>query len=573
VTRGDLSFETESFAISKGKEFRVKAELVGDKLVVNGGGKVISEQPIKRRDLTTSTTGVATNASTNPASNTSAPSPAIAPFDAKQARLHQEAWARHLGVPIEHTNSLGMKFVLIPPGKFTMGITPEQFEEFRKIVPDEHGNLMLRRAMPAHPVRITRPFYMQTDQVRLSLFTSLLGRDPPVDAELDTHDNLWRGVSWNDAIEFCNRLNEREKRQAVYTVNGTETRWVHDAVGYRLPTEAEFEFACRAGTDTFLYFGNDSADMRNHIRYHAGALLRSNPFGLFELYAGTMNWCWDAVPQDLVSYSAEVLKQTNDPVGAEGSSRIRRGSVFFAGGGEDVAQNNSFYRVSAPADVRQMTGLGRIVLVIPQRAVSGTFPASNSMSVKGDQIDYSLERDCAEWLRSHQNAIVIRIGDQLRHIEFDQPLPKEPFTLEQSGRNFAGPETGAAIQPRIDKFARLHRFDGGYLPSVASRQWAAAFAKMPNISHINAYATDIQDEDLTLFATMPNLTYLSVDGCQKLTGKGIRNLAASRSLRTINLWDPLKVNNSYTLKDVQALQKALPHCTITKGSGEPIPGL
>lgn len=153
------------------------------------------------------------------------------------------------------------------------------------------------------------------------------------------------------------------------------------------------------------------------------------------------------------------------------------------------------------------------------------------------------------------------------------PLPSEDFILDKSGRNFAGPETGAAIQPRIDKFARLHRFQGGYLLIVASRQWAAAYAKMPHVTHINAYMTDLEDEDLSMFAAMPKLNFLSVDGCQKLTGKGIRMLATSRSLRWINLWDTSKVNNSYTLEDVQALQDALPLCKITKGSAEQIPGL
>lgn len=574
VTRGNESFATESIEIKKGKETRVKVELIGDNLVVNSGGKVIAEQPIKRKALTTSTTGGDSVATASQTSRTSAPPLAKAPFDAKQARLHQEAWARHLGLPLEYTNSIGMKFVLIPPGEFTMGITPEQFQVFRKVVPDEHGDLMLRRAMPAHVVRITKPFYLQVAQVRLSQFTTLLGRKPPVDAELDTNDNLWRGVSWHDAIAFCNKLSEQEKRQVVYTVNGTETQLVSGAVGYRLPTEAEFEYASRAGTDTFLYFGNDSAAIQSHVRLYSGDNVLANPFGLIEIFGGTLNWCWDAAPQNLESYSAELLKQTNDPIGKEGPCRIRRGGLFFAGGGQDVRQNNSFYRTSDMQDSRDMAGLGRIVLMIPERAANPPAVAPGKpMPQNGDGIDYALERDCADWLRSHHNAVEIRIGDQLKVIEHDQPLPTEKFTLEKSARNLAGPETGAEIQPRIDKFARLHRFHGGYLPSVASHQWAVAFAKMPNVTHINAYRTNIQDEDLALFAAMPKLEYLSVDGCQKLTGKGIRNLAASRSLKVINLWDTSKINNSYTLEDVQALQEALPLCTITRGSGEPIPGL
>ncbi len=509
-----------------------------------------------------------------PQGTATAPKLAVAPFDAVQARKHQEAWAAYLGFPVEFTNTLGMKFRLIPPGEFMMGITPEQFEVFRKILPDEPGDLMLRRAMPAHLVRITKPFYLQVGQVRLSQFTSLLDRKPPVDSELDTNDNLWRGVSWYDAIEFCNKLGEKEKRQLVYTGSGAETRLVPGAVGYRLPTEAEFEFACRAGTDTFLYFGNDAATIRAHVRYYSGDNVLSNPFGLTELYGGSSNWCWDAAPQNFDSYSPEQLKQTNDPFVDAGPWRVRRGGTFFASGGQDPGQNNSFYRSGAAPELQHWSGLGRIVLMIPERAASAaTSPPRQPIQQNGDAIDYALERDCAEWLRSHQNAIEIRIGDQFIMIEHDMPLPAENFILDKSGRNFAGPETGAAIQPRIDKFARLHRFQGGYLPLVASRQWAAAYAKMPHVTHINAYRTDLEDDDLGLFAAMPKLDYLSVDECQKLTGKGIRLLATSRSLRWINLWDMSKINNSYTLEDVQALQDALPLCKITKGSGKPIPGL
>jgi formylglycine-generating enzyme required for sulfatase activity len=56
-----------------------------------------------------------------------APPPAIAPFDAAQAKQHQEAWAKYLGVPVEYTNSIGMKFILVPPGEFVMGSTAESF--------------------------------------------------------------------------------------------------------------------------------------------------------------------------------------------------------------------------------------------------------------------------------------------------------------------------------------------------------------------------------------------------------------------------------------------------------------
>lgn len=79
---------------------------------------------------------------------TEGPPRAIAPFSAEQAKTHQKEWAEYLQVPVEHTNSIGMKFGLIPPGEFLMGSNPDS----QIGIPDDEG--------PQHFVRITRPFYL-----------------------------------------------------------------------------------------------------------------------------------------------------------------------------------------------------------------------------------------------------------------------------------------------------------------------------------------------------------------------------------------------------------------------------
>ena len=86
-----------------------------------------------------------------------APPPAIAPFSADEAQQHQAAWAKYLGVPVEHTNSIGMKFVLIPPGEFMMGSTPEEFEATLKVVDPTFTNYrdyreMVKTEVPQHRV-------------------------------------------------------------------------------------------------------------------------------------------------------------------------------------------------------------------------------------------------------------------------------------------------------------------------------------------------------------------------------------------------------------------------------------
>lgn len=125
VIRGDLSFETETFTLKKGAETLVKVELIGDQLVVNSDGKVIAEKPIPH-PLANNTPKetvpvVATPVARPPVSKDGIPNVAVEPFDTEQAHAYQEAWAKYLQVPVEFTNSVGMKFVLVPPGEFTMG--------------------------------------------------------------------------------------------------------------------------------------------------------------------------------------------------------------------------------------------------------------------------------------------------------------------------------------------------------------------------------------------------------------------------------------------------------------------
>ena len=166
VTRGDLSFETDSFTLKKGAETKVKVDLVADSLVATSGGKVIGEKSVGRRTISTSTTGgdsapsTSRTPSASPPPNTSAPPPAVAPFDAQQARGHQEAWAKYLGVPVDFTNSLGMKFKLIPPGEFLMGFDPQEADKIKDHVAPENYRpsfvQLMASASPLHKVRITR---------------------------------------------------------------------------------------------------------------------------------------------------------------------------------------------------------------------------------------------------------------------------------------------------------------------------------------------------------------------------------------------------------------------------------
>lgn len=94
----------------------------------------------------------------------SLPPPAIAPFDAAQARKHQEAWAEYLGVPVVLTNSIEMKLTLIPPGEFQMGSSVSAAEIDRRFPGGEVE--WYEAEHPQHLVRLTRPFYLGTHEVQ-----------------------------------------------------------------------------------------------------------------------------------------------------------------------------------------------------------------------------------------------------------------------------------------------------------------------------------------------------------------------------------------------------------------------
>jgi eukaryotic-like serine/threonine-protein kinase len=214
-----------------------------------------------------------------------------------------------------------IEMVAIPAGRFLMGSPEEEEGRF-----DNEG--------PVHEVGISAFRCMKTPVTR-RLYTAVMGADPGR-PEGPADDRPVNNVSWLDAIEFCNRLSEREGLAPCYERTGDEVTWRREAGGYRLPTEAEWEYACRAGTRTRWSFGDDEGRLADHAWYGGNAggepqpagQKKPNPWGLYDMHGNVWEWCWDL-------YGPFEPASAEDPAGpADGAGRLLRGGSFFGTAGD-----------------------------------------------------------------------------------------------------------------------------------------------------------------------------------------------------------------------------------------------
>jgi formylglycine-generating enzyme required for sulfatase activity len=210
------------------------------------------------------------------------------------------------------TNSIGMKFVTISPGSFEMGCTAEQSD----CNDDEK---------PAHTVTLSRGFEIQTTEVTQGQYRAVMGTNPSRFSSCGS-DCPVEKVSWVDAIEFANALSKKEGLSPAYSGTGDSIRWDKSANGYRLPTEAEWEYAARAGKATLYSGSNEVGDVawtksNSSSKTHKVGTKKANAWGLHDMSGNVWEWCWDRYSGSYYSSSSVA-----DPVGAtSGVIRVFRG--------------------------------------------------------------------------------------------------------------------------------------------------------------------------------------------------------------------------------------------------------
>ncbi|MHC6202251.1 formylglycine-generating enzyme family protein [Breznakiellaceae bacterium SP9] len=227
------------------------------------------------------------------------------------------------GVPF--TYPYGIVMAAIPAGTFAMGSPSDEV--------DHQSDETL------HDVTLSA-FTMSKHEVTQAQWQAVMGSNPSFFTfSIENDKRPVERVSWYETIEFCNRLSVLAGLSPAYTISETNVTWNRSANGYRLPTEAEWEYACRAGTTTPFNTGdNITTDQANYDRSTSTVAVGTfapNAWGLYDMHGNVWEWCWDW-------YGSYPSVPETDPMGAASES-----NRVFRGGGWN---NSALYMRSAYRD-------------------------------------------------------------------------------------------------------------------------------------------------------------------------------------------------------------------------------
>lgn len=271
------------------------------------------------------------------------------PFDEDAAKGSQHAWSEFLVMASILNSDFEIELILIPPGVFTMGFSPD-------------GHVKYVDQMP-HSVQISRPFYLSRTEVTQNQWYELMRFAP-----WDEQEYVYTGesfpasfVSYIDAVEFCNRLSLKTGLNPYYHISGKSIE-ITGSNGFRLPTEAEWEYACRAGSESEWQFQNENGPLDkyawfNKNAYNAGepyphrvAQKSANAFGLYDMHGNVWEWCFDW-------YGPYAQNAESDPTGRKDPDDVHRRVIRGGSYSSDAISCRSFNR-SSLRQVAQTAGVG-----------------------------------------------------------------------------------------------------------------------------------------------------------------------------------------------------------------------